>query len=114
MSINPNFWGPGTWRMLHSMAACYDPSKAEKFKALVWALSGLETGLLPCSDCRRHFTSMLSEPELNLEHYLHDRDRLFLWTWIIHDRVNDRLGKQRISLRDAKRIYFSQDRFYPN
>lgn len=106
MSLDPHFWGPSVWKALHTFAAGYNPEKRQQFVAFIWSLSQ-KNGLLPCEECRHHFTKMISEPELKLEFYLEDRDKLFLWTWLLHDKVNQRLGKSGLTLAQAKEIYFN-------
>ena len=96
------FAGPAGWLTLHSAATTYEPtpSRREGFKALV---KGFETNF-PCENCRRNFSKHLKE--LPLEKYLGNRDELFLWTYLMHDKVNQLKKVKSPPLQRVKKYYF--------
>lgn len=94
------FAGPAGWMTLHSAATTYEPSQREGFKSLV---KGIETAF-PCKTCRRNFSKHLRE--LPLEKYLGNRDELFLWTYLMHDKVNQLKSVKSPPLQRVKKYYF--------
>nr|QBK87623.1 MAG: Erv1/Alr family disulfide (thiol) oxidoreductase [Marseillevirus LCMAC201] len=101
---NENIWGPCFWRTLHAIAASYRPlpEVKEAFKQFVYSL----TGILPCAICRGDYTHNLMQIPLN-EEYLKDAHNLFLWSYLLHDLVNKRLGKVSPPFEEIKAQYFN-------
>lgn len=82
-AVDPSvFAGPAGWVFLHSAAASYEPSMANGFKMLI---NGFVI-TFPCERCRGNLVKHLKE--LPLDKYLGNRDELFLWTYLMHDKVN--------------------------
>lgn len=94
------FAGPPTWMALHSAATTYEPSQRQGFIALV---KGIEM-TFPCGRCRANFTKHLKE--LPLERYLGNRDEVFLWTYLMHDKVNQLKRVKSPPLNRVKKYYF--------
>lgn len=90
--MNSNEWGPRTWFLIHTVAFNYpeEPTKddKQKFKNFIYALSDV----LPCKYCKPSFKRYLEE--IPLEPYLKDRKGVSYWSYLIHDRVNKKLGKK--------------------
>lgn len=94
-NIDPAFWGPGTWRLIHSVAQAYPehPSKADQIKTARFYFSLSE--VLPCSTCRSDFQHLMKQSELRLtKQHLASRQALYAWTVALHDAVNKKLGKK--------------------
>ena len=76
------FWGEPWWDVLHSGAASYTPDHAQDYLLLVQGYKGN----IPCKRCRLHFAqNLINYP---IESYLVSAKKLLLWTYIIHDAVN--------------------------
>ena len=93
--VDPAFWGPGTWRLIHSVAQAYPiaPTKADKLKTAHFYFSLAE--VLPCATCRRDFTYIMKQSPMRLtKEHLASRDALYKWTVAVHDAVNQKLGKK--------------------
>jgi hypothetical protein len=86
--MNKDFWGKRVWCFIHSVAKGYKPENAKSFKNFMYSL----TGLLPCPECRKHLITNLRTLELDQD-YLSNPNKLFLWTFLLHDIVNKQLGK---------------------
>ena len=57
--------------------------------------------VLPCNDCRKHYKEMIKDnPPV-----LVDRNSIFKWTVDIHNKVNTRLNKKIITLKEAYDIW---------
>lgn len=102
-----DWWGPPTWTSIHYFASVYPTSchrkKAVAFKALIVCL----TYLLPCQRCRRHLCANLTHHPIH--NYLSSRYRLFVWTYLLHEHVNEQTDsegkKHRPTLEEALQLY---------
>lgn len=72
------------WHVIHTLAATYDESKKKYFVSFITSLCNL----LPCPMCRRHFIQTLKK--YPLDKYLQNNKTLFLWSYLIHNDVNER------------------------
>jgi hypothetical protein len=99
-----NWWGPAVWTMIHVVAASYpdhyDKAVAKHFRAFIYAL----TRILPCGECRVHLRRNLDVID-PIDNYFQNNERLFLWTWKLHNRVNVMLGKAELPYNNAVQIY---------
>lgn len=59
--------------------------------------------LIPCPICREHYAAFLQEQAISP--FLDRRDDLFRWTVDVHNKVNAKLNKPRLSERDAIAYY---------
>lgn len=98
------WWGPAVWTMIHVVALFYpdryDKEVAKHFRAFIFSL----TRLLPCQECRIHLRQNL-EVHDPIENYFQNNERLFLWTWKLHNRVNRMLRKPEMPYSNAIQIY---------
>ena len=90
--MNSNEWGPRAWFLIHAIAFNYpeEPSKEDKqkFKNFIYSLGDV----LPCKYCKPAFSKYLED--IPMEPYLKDRKGASYWSYLIHDRVNKKLGKK--------------------
>lgn len=100
--MNRNFWGPSTWRLIHSAAATYTPDKALSFKQFIYSLPGI----LPCDECRLHLAHNLARVCPLKDHHMRSSETLFLWTYNLHDIVNQQLKKKSPSFATVWTTYF--------
>lgn len=85
-------WGPVGWAFLHSVTFGYpeNPTDAERdaygkyFRSL--------GAILPCDTCRNNYKKNLEE--LPIERYLGSRRELTYWGYMLHEKVNNELGKK--------------------
>jgi len=59
--------------------------------------------LLPCPVCRDHFREVLSI--LPVETWLDNRTSLIEWVWMVHNKVNEKLGKPTVTQEDFYQRY---------
>lgn len=98
MHLPPEVWGPIFWATFHLTSMSYSdtPTYAEKRAAKEFFNS--MTHLLPCPVCREHYKEVLTA--MPVDSWLDDRRSLTEWVWMLHNRVNVRLGKAEISQAD--------------
>ena len=92
MGIPPEIWGPNLWGTLHTL--CLTETITHEFVQEF-------ARVIPCPTCAIHFKDLLEEFPLP------DTDR-FEWSVLIHNQVNDRLGKPIIKVEDARRVWSSR------
>ena len=94
ISLDPNVWGPEFWDILFYISFYVNLSK--HFHEMHSLFHLLEV-MLPCSHCRRHYAVYKKQipPVTNVKKT--DRDSPSIWLWMIHDMVNQNLGKICIS-----------------
>lgn len=87
------------WEVIHTYAANYPkkPSYVDKKMAVAWYHKIIDH--LICETCKGHYKKSLETLCVK------NRNHLFRWTVAMHNRVNERLGKRLISLKEAARIY---------
>lgn len=98
VSMITKVWGPPTWFFLHSMAMAYpkkidknDPEHIEIRNSMYAFLSNLGN-ILPCGICGASYESYIKTPELSISRYLNSRADLVHFIYLIHERVNEKLG----------------------
>jgi hypothetical protein len=101
--ISKETWGNPLWWMIH-ICAFYSPSIINQrwgvsYKAFISCLMFC----LPCPKCREHLQSNLHE--LDIDTYLTTSDKIFEYTWKLHNIVNIQVNTPTIGLEEAKRIY---------
>ena len=87
-NLSTTVWGPSMWRVLHSLSFSISEENEKDRKKFLDFLESLRT-LLPCEDCRLHFSQYLEE------HNPQKAENLAVWTFDFHNAVNERLGKGR-------------------
>ncbi|ALX27578.1 disulfide oxidoreductase [Golden Marseillevirus] len=100
---NKDFWGPCLWRTIHSFAATYTPDKAQEFSNFMMSLQNL----LPCTTCKDNYRKNLRELP-SLRGFLVSREKVFYWTYLLHDKVNKELGKQSPPYQKVREVYFDR------
>lgn len=104
---DPKNFGPGIWHLIHSRAKdATTPEKKKEFKEfMAWTCSNL-----PCLQCRDHCQKYMTDHPMdfyiNLQNDKGEQYGLFKWTWIMHNNVNNRLGKPQTDWSTAYGMYY--------
>lgn len=101
--MDASVWGPHSWFFLHSVTFGYpiEPTESDK-KSYYNFITGLQY-TLPCKECRKHFTKLLSD--LPLYPYLDTRKNFVRWMVEVHNRVNISLKKKTYNVHDILNKY---------
>lgn len=93
--------GRHTWALLHSIAASYPivPNKEEK-EAIIKLFDVIKT-LYPCKICRSHFKNMTDGLIIKND----NRKELVEFICDLHNKVNERLGKEIINCKKAYDVW---------
>lgn len=98
-------WGPPLWIGLHAITFGYpykidEESEEHQLKKKVYYdFFKLIGEVLPCKYCRQSYKEYFQE--LDLKEYLHSRESIVRWLYLIHEKVNDKL-----KVPDCDRITF--------
>lgn len=101
---DPKLWGPHLWAYLHYSSANYpiQPTAEETDKMVSWLQNLYVT--IPCEKCRVHYKKHIDETK-NLREICGSRNTLFKFLVDLHNKVNERNGKESLSYHQAKDIY---------
>ena len=98
IAMTTKVWGPPAWFFLHSMAMAYpktidlnNSKHIKKKNAMFNFLSNLGD-VLPCELCSNSYNSYIKTPDLSISKYLNTRADLVYYMYLIHNKVNDKLG----------------------
>lgn len=105
-----SYFGPGVWLIIHIMSI--DAVTDEKITCFIdWLTVMLNR--LPCSKCVKHATYYLSKHDPNIYRKTTNSDNklvgMFTWTWIFHNSVNQRLGKDIYDFAESYEMYLPKD-----
>ena len=101
--MNPSTWGTHLWIGLHYIALGYPatPSISDKMN-YKYFFENLDK-VLPCGKCADHYKANVKNTPI--DNYMDSPGKLFEWTVIMHNAVNQILGKPTITLEEASAIY---------
>lgn len=95
--------GAPLWVGLHAATFDYPEAPAPHQKRAAIALFESLQELLPCADCRKHYTAELAAHPVRTA--VDSRDTLSRWLVDLHNRVNARLGKRVVSYDEVRAQY---------
>ena len=102
---DPDIWGSTYWFTFHTGASNYpnNPSKIvqERMKGFIRGIPYI----IPCEKCSNHALNFIEKS--NLDIVCKTKDNLFKFFVDFHNEVNTQLGKQRMTLEQAKQKYMN-------
>ena len=100
-------WGPKYWFVLHSIAETYPETPNEATRKIYYSLIRNIPLFIPDKTIGKSFGVLLDEYPVTP--YLDSRVSLMKWTHYIHNVVNKKLGKNKISYKEAMKPKFPID-----
>jgi hypothetical protein len=101
-------WGPSLWTGLHSITFGFPIKPSDEDKKNYQYFFRSIGHVLPCKYCRESYLKFIDEEDTLLEKFLDDRESLTYWLYLIHEKVNKKLGvNYEISFEDVKKRYES-------
>lgn len=89
----PSLWGPPTWESLHCITFGYPDNPTEEDKNDYYNYFQLLKKVLPCCECRAHYSEMISTGETKLTmDVMKNKDTLTKWLYDAHCAVTKRTG----------------------
>jgi hypothetical protein len=107
--LDPNVWGPKFWFVLHTLAISYPNYPNAITKKKYYDLITNLTTFIPIEEIGKDFSKMLDLYPITP--YLDSKDSFVKWTHFIHNKINEKLEKPKISLNE---FYFKYYEEYEN
>jgi hypothetical protein len=91
--MDTRFWGPPAWKLLHTVAAAYEPTT--QGRRHMSAFLEVLPYVLPCKFCRSSLTEHYRKlPYRGVAGALTGREQLERWMYKLHNLVNETLREQ--------------------
>jgi len=104
--LDPKVWGPHYWFFLHTVAMTYPhhPNTVTKKKYYEF-IQNLPL-FLPVQEISSEFSKLIDKYPITP--YLDNRDSFIRWTHFIHNKINQKLEKPQISLKEFYVKYYDE------
>jgi len=104
--LDPTVWGPHMWFFLNTIAITYPlrPNAVTKKKYYDF-IQNLPM-FIPIEHMSGEFTKLLDE--YPVQPYLDKRETLIRWVWFIHNKINQKLEKPQITLKEFYVNYYEE------
>lgn len=103
-NINPQKWGEAYWKTSHYITFAYPEIPTYEDKVVVKSYFENLKYLLPCQNCRSHYSQYLQTNPLT-ETILSSRYNLIKWLVDLHNSVNKRTGKKEYTIEQVISMY---------
>jgi hypothetical protein len=104
--FNPTIWGPKYWFFLHTIAMCYPNHPNAVTKKKYYEFIQNIPMFIPVENMANDFSKLLDEYPITP--YLDDRESFIRWVWFIHNKINEKLEKPKITLNDFYVKYYEE------
>jgi hypothetical protein len=104
MGLDPAVWGPHYWFFLHTISICYPLRPNSITKKKYYEFIQNIPMFIPIESIATYFSKLLDEYPITP--YLDTRDSFIRWMWFIHNKVNQKLEKPKISLSQFYELYY--------
>jgi len=104
--LDPKVWGPHYWFFLHTLAMTYPhyPNTVTKKKYYEF-IQNLPL-FLPVEQISGEFSKLIDK--YPIAPYLDNRDSFVRWMHFIHNKINEKLEKPKVSLNDFLTKYYDE------
>ena len=104
--FDSNVWGPHFWFFLHTLAMSYPnhPNSVNKKKYYEF-IQNLPL-FIPVESMSSHFSKLLNEYPVTA--YLDSRESFIKWMHFIHNKINEKLEKPKITLNEFYLTYYEE------
>ncbi len=104
--LDPNVWGPKYWFMLHTIALSYPHNPNAVTKKKYYDFIQNIPLFIPVESISSDFSKLLDQYPVSP--YLDSRDSFVRWMHFIHNKINEKLEKPKISLNDFYSSYYQE------
>jgi hypothetical protein len=106
LQLDPNVWGPHFWFFLHTLAISYPHHPNAVTKKKYYELIQNLPLFIPVFTNGQDFIKLLDEYPVTA--YLDSRESLIKWMHFIHNKINEKLEKPKISINDFYLRYYEE------
>ena len=103
-TLDPTVWGPHFWFTLHTLAMSYPHHPNAVTKKKYYDLIQNLPLFIPTEAMGNHFSKLLDEYPITA--YLDSRDSIIKWMHFIHNNINEKLEKPKITMSDFYIQYY--------
>lgn len=100
---NPAVWGPAFWFSLHNGAMRYPEIASRLYRMRMRDFIRGLPYMIPCAECAEHAKLFINSQ--NLAEVVHGRESLIAFYVKMHNKVNERYGKQQFTVEEVKNMY---------
>jgi hypothetical protein len=106
LQLDPNVWGPHFWFFLHTIAISYPHYPNAITKNKYYELIQNLPLFIPVESIGKDFIKLLDEYPVTA--YLDSRESLIKWMHFIHNKINEKLEKPKISINEFYLRYYEE------
>jgi len=106
LQLDPNVWGPHFWFFLHTLAISYPHYPNAITKKKYYELIQNLPLFIPVESNGTDFIKLLDEYPVTA--YLDSREALIKWMHFIHNKINEKLEKPKISINEFYLRYYEE------
>jgi hypothetical protein len=104
--LDPDIWGPHFWFVLHTMTMTYPHHPNDVTKKKYYDFIHNLPLFIPVESMGNHFSKLLDQYPVTA--YLDDRDSFIRWMHFIHNKINEKLEKPKITLNEFYFRYYEE------
>lgn len=104
MGLNPEVWGPHYWFFIHTLAMNYPHHPNDVTKKKYYEFIQNLPLFIPVSAIGNEFSKLLDA--YPIAPYLDSREAFIRWSHFIHNKINEKLEKPKLSLHDFYAQYY--------
>ena len=106
LQLDPEIWGPHFWFFLHTLALSYPHYPNDVTKKKYYELIQNLPLFIPTEKIGNDFNKLLDEYPVTA--YLDNRESFVRWMHFIHNKINEKLEKEKISLNEFYLRYYEE------
>jgi len=106
VKLDPTVWGPHYWFFLHTIAINYPHYPNSVTKKKYYEFVKMLPLFIPVEQIANEFNQLLEE--YPVVPYLDNRDSFVRWMHFIHNKINEKLEKPKISLGEFYKKYYDE------
>lgn len=104
--LDPTIWGPHFWFFLHTLAMSYPHHPNTVTKKKYYELIQNLPLFIPVESIGNDFSKLLDEYPITA--YLDSRESFIKWMHFVHNKINEKLEKPKISIDDFYIRYYEE------
>ena len=105
-NLDPKIWGPHYWFFLHTIAMSYPNYPNSITKKKYYDFIQNIPLFIPVEQIAGEFSKLLDQ--YPVQPYLDNRESIIRWTWFIHNKINEKLEKPKITLNEFYVKYYDE------
>ena len=105
-NLDPDIWGKHYWFFLHTITFNYPINPNDKIKKIYYNFIHQLSYFIPNKQIATEYDKLLQEYPLTP--YLDTRDKMIKWMHFIHNKINEKLEKPKITINEFYLKYYEE------